>query len=70
MADLRASQAENQHLRNEINRLKGEQGTPKIKANTPPPSRQNHSSRNRNGVSPRRGPRGARRPTFPSTGKR
>jgi len=44
MADLRASQAENQHLRNEINRLKGEQGTPKIKANTPPPSRQNHSS--------------------------
>jgi len=44
MADLRASQAENHHLRNEINRLKGEQGTPKIKANTPPPSRQNHSS--------------------------
>src|SRR5215470_7552082 len=44
MADLRASQAENQHLRNEINRLKGEQGTPKIKANTPPPSHQNHSS--------------------------
>src|SRR6266702_1119571 len=44
MADLRASQAENQHLRNEINRLKGEQGTPKIKANTPPPPRQNHSS--------------------------
>src|SRR5215510_10887383 len=44
MADLRASQAENQHLRNEINRLKGEQGTPTIKANTPPLPRQNHSS--------------------------
>jgi hypothetical protein len=44
MADLRAAQAENQHLRNEINRLKGEQGTPKSKAHTPPPPRQNHSS--------------------------
>src|SRR6266568_2191572 len=44
MADLRASQAENQPLRNEINRLKREQGTPTIKANTPPPPRQNHSS--------------------------
>jgi hypothetical protein len=44
MADLRAAQAENQHLRDEINRLKGEQGTPKIKANTPPPPRQNHAS--------------------------
>ena len=44
MADLRASQAENQQLRNEINRLKGEQGIPKIKANTPPPPPQNHSS--------------------------
>lgn len=44
MADLRASQAENQRLRDEINRLKGEQGTPKIKPNTPPPPSQNHSS--------------------------
>jgi hypothetical protein len=43
-ADLRAAQAESQRLRDEINRLKGEQGTPKIKANTPPPPRQNHSS--------------------------
>ena len=43
-ADLRAAQAEIQRLRDEINRLKGEQGTPKIKANTPPPPRQNHSS--------------------------
>jgi hypothetical protein len=44
MADLRASQAENQRLRDEINRLKGEQGTPTIKPNTSPPPSQNHSS--------------------------
>ena len=44
MADLRAAQAENQRLRDEINRLKGEQGTPTIKPNTPQPPRQNHSS--------------------------
>lgn len=44
MADLRASQAENQRLRDEINRLKGEQGIPTIKPNTPPPPSQNHSS--------------------------
>jgi hypothetical protein len=43
-ADLRASQAENQRLRDEINRLKGEQGRPTIKPNTPPPPSQNHSS--------------------------
>ncbi len=34
-ADLRTAQAENQHLRDEVNRLKGEQGQPKAKANTP-----------------------------------
>jgi hypothetical protein len=33
-ADLRESQAENQRLRDEVNRFKGEQGKPKIKANT------------------------------------
>lgn len=44
MADLRAAQAENQRLRDEVNRLKGEQGTPTIKANRPPPPRQDHSS--------------------------
>ncbi len=43
-ADLWAAQAEIQRLRDEINRLKGEQGTPKIKAHTPPPPRQNHAS--------------------------
>ena len=45
MADLRAAQAENQRLRDEINRLKGEQGQPTIKPNTPqpPPKNQGHS---------------------------
>jgi len=41
-ADLREAQADNQRLRDEINRLKGEQGKPAIKAKTPPPS--DHSS--------------------------
>jgi len=44
MADLRAAQAENQRLRDEINRLKGEQGTPKVRSHTPPPPPQEHSS--------------------------
>jgi len=44
MADLRAAQAENQRLRDELNRLKGEQGAPAIKANTPPPPPKDHSS--------------------------
>lgn len=45
-ADLRDAQAENQRLRDEINRLKGEQGKPKVKGNTAKPSKegQNHSS--------------------------
>lgn len=34
-ADLRTTQAENQRLRDENNRLKGEQGTPEIKAKKP-----------------------------------
>jgi hypothetical protein len=44
MADLRAAQAANQRLRDEINRLQGEQGTPTIKANRPSQPRQDHSS--------------------------
>jgi hypothetical protein len=44
MADLRAAHAENQRLRDEINRLKGEQGTPVIKANKPQKSKKDHSS--------------------------
>jgi hypothetical protein len=34
-ADLRAAQAENQHLRDALNRLKGEQGKPTVKPTTP-----------------------------------
>src|SRR2546429_193030 len=44
MADLRAAQAENQRLRDELNRLKGEQGAPAVKPNTPQPLPKNHSS--------------------------
>jgi hypothetical protein len=44
MADLRGAQAENQRLRDEINRLKGEQGRPTIKSNQPQPPSTDHSS--------------------------
>src|SRR5262247_1359477 len=43
-ADLRAAQADIQRLRNEINRLKGEQGQPTIKPNTPQPPPRDLSS--------------------------
>lgn len=43
-ADLRAAQAENQQLRDEIARLKGEQGKPPTKPNTPAPPPVDHSS--------------------------
>jgi len=43
-ADLRDAQAEIQRLRDEVNRLKGEQGKPKIKGNTPKPPPIHHSS--------------------------
>ena len=43
-ADLRKAQAENQQLRDEINRLKGEQGQPPIKPNTRPAPALDHSS--------------------------
>lgn len=43
-AALRAAQAENQRLHDAINRLKGEQGMPTIKANKPPQPSQDHSS--------------------------
>ena len=45
-ADLHDSQVENQRLRDEVNRLKGEQGKPKAKGNTPKPPPSNHSSEN------------------------
>jgi hypothetical protein len=45
-ADLREAQAEIQRLRDENNRLKGEQGKPDMKPNTKPaaPIREHHSS--------------------------
>lgn len=46
-ADLRAAQDEIQRLRDEINRLKGEQGKPDIKPQTPPPSTDHSSERER-----------------------
>jgi hypothetical protein len=43
-ADLRDAQVEIQRLRDEVNRLKGEQGKPNVKGNTPQPPRPDHSS--------------------------
>lgn len=43
-ADLREAQVEIQRLRDEVNRLKGEQGQPKMKGNTPKPPLKDHSS--------------------------
>jgi hypothetical protein len=43
-ADLREAQAANQRLRDELNRLKGEQGKPDIKKNTPKAPPAQHSS--------------------------
>jgi hypothetical protein len=45
-ADLRDAQVEIQRLRDEVNRLKGEQGKPRIKGNTPKPPPTKHSSEN------------------------
>ncbi len=42
--DLRDAQSEIQRLRDEVNRLKGEQGQPKIKGNKPKPPPSDHSS--------------------------
>ncbi len=46
-ADLRAAQAEIQRLRDENNRLKGEQGKPTIKPNKPPESTDHSSEKER-----------------------
>jgi hypothetical protein len=46
-AELRAAQDENQRLRDEINRLKGEQGKPTVKPDTPPPANDHSSERER-----------------------
>jgi hypothetical protein len=45
--DLRALQEENQRLRDEINRLKGEQGKPDVKPSTQPPPSDHSSERER-----------------------
>jgi hypothetical protein len=45
-ADLRDAQVENQRLQDEVNRLKGEQGKPKVKGSTPKPAPTDHSSEN------------------------
>ena len=53
-ADLRNSQAESQRLRDEVNRLKGEQGKPEIKGNlAKAPSRDHSSERERYKARPR-----------------
>ena len=46
-ADLHAVQEENQRLRDEINRLTGQQGKPDIKPNTPTPPSDHSSERER-----------------------
>ena len=43
-ADLRDAQVEIQRLRDEVNRPKGKQGKPNVKANTPQPARSDHLS--------------------------
>lgn len=58
-ADLRAAQAEIQRLRDEVNRLKGEQGKPDIKPPTPPTDYSSEPERHRHIA---RGKRGKRQP--------
>ncbi|MBN1430921.1 MAG: hypothetical protein JXB07_21305 [Anaerolineae bacterium] len=53
-SDLRASQAEVQRLRDEVNRLKGEQGKPGVKGNTPKPPSKHSSEEERKQVQPHR----------------
>ena len=52
-ADLRASQTENQRLRDEINRLKGEQGKPRVKPGTKPTATDHSSEPERHQSRPR-----------------
>ncbi len=52
-ADLRATQGENQRLRDEINRLKGEQGKPSVKPGTKPTAMDHSSEPERRQSKPR-----------------
>jgi hypothetical protein len=61
-ADLRDAQAELQRLRDEVNRLKGEQGKPDIKPPTPPTPPTNYSSEPERHRPVERGKRGKRQP--------
>jgi hypothetical protein len=61
-ADLRDAHAEIQRLRDEVNRLKGEQGKPDIKPPTPPTPPTNYSSEPERHRRAERGKRGKRQP--------
>lgn len=61
-ADLRDAQAEIQRLRDEVNRLQGEQGKPDIKPPTPPTPPTNYSSESERYRRVERGKRGKRQP--------
>ena len=67
-ADLRAAQAEIQRLRDEVNRLKGEQGKPSVKPGTKPPPRIIPQSNS--GVSPDPGRKATRSSRYRLTGSR
>ena len=64
-ADLRYAQAEIQRLRDENNRLKGEQGKPKIKGNTPKPPAEDHCRR-KSGIKRANGTKAAKMRIFTS----
>src|SRR5665648_268646 len=68
-AGLRDAQIEIQRLRDEVNRLKGEQGKPKIKGNIPKPSPTQHSSENER-LNYAKGTREVRKPKSRSIGSR
>ena len=68
-ADLRDAQVENQRLRDENNRLKGEQGKPKIKGNTQSRHRP-ITLRRKNGINRANGTKAARKPKSRSIGSK
>ena len=60
--ETRALREDNQRLRDALNHLKGEQGKPVIKGNTPPRPAPDYSSERERHPPQRRGKRGARAP--------